>query len=109
MREADPVGAEDRDLHDLIDALLAGLAGPLRPICGRAADPEQGRLSTSLVAMAEVVDAAARRYRAPGPSGAQAIAPASRRCPPSLEVVVQLERFVDATRRLAQRLREQGA
>jgi hypothetical protein len=94
LREADSIGPEDWDVHDLIDALLAGLAGPLRTIRGRTAGSEQGRLSTSLEAMAEVVEAAARRYRT---------------ATQSLEVVLQLERFANVTRRLAERLREQGA
>jgi hypothetical protein len=106
--EAALAEAEGWDLQDLMDALLAGLARPLGTARGGVIDPERERLSATLEALAREVAEAARRYWMAGPSPAFTIPPACRRCLPSLELVVELERFANATRMLAQRLRERG-
>ncbi len=108
--DEDPEAAEpeDWDLQHLSRALRTGSARPLRTIRGLVVDTEHDRLSNTLQAMAEDIEEAAQLQwlatAEPWPLLARTLR--SRR--PSLEVLVELERLAASTRRVAERLLEEG-
>lgn len=98
---------EDWDLSHLSRALQRGTARPVRTIRGLVLDPEHDRLSDTLEAIASDLDEAVQLQwlatSKPWPWIVPALLPR-----PSLELLVQLEQHVCATRRLAQRLFLEG-
>ncbi len=106
--ETDQLEPEEWDLDDLLVAMAAGLARPLRTIHGMVLDTEQDRLSVTLQAFSEGVDELAEGYW---------IATASPRVPratglcgprPSLNLLVELETLAEHARRVAAHLRSEG-
>src|SRR5438309_8385128 len=78
--EADQLEPEEWGLRDLVVALRAGRARPVRTIRGRVVDPEHDRLSAMLASMADDVEEAVDLHwlatSAPGlPVGARLRAP----------------------------------
>ena len=106
--QPDNLEPEDWELRDLAAALLTGSARAVRTIRGLVVDPENDRLSSTLLAMADDLDetaqlhwmAMAARWRIDSP-----VVSSSR---PSLEVLVGLEQLVAHARILAGELTRQG-
>jgi len=103
--EAEP---EDWDLQYLSQALRAGVARPLRTIRGLVVDPDHDRLSNTLSAMAEDIDEAAQLHWLVSARAWPLLAQTLRSRRPSLEVLVELEQLAAATRRVADRLAQEG-
>lgn len=107
-QEPDQLEPEEWDLEDLLVALAAGLARPLRTIHGMVLDTERDRLSVTLAAISEGIDEAVVGYwnatASPGLPG-----PAGPREPrPSLGLLVELEAIADHARHVADRLLSEG-
>jgi|SRR5215471_8895372 len=107
-QEHDQVEPEEWDLDDLLVAMAAGFARPLRTIHGMVLDTERDRLSVTLQAFSDGIDELAEGYW---------IATASPRLPraatlseprPSLCLLVELETIAEHARRVAALLRSEG-
>jgi hypothetical protein len=103
----DQVEPEDWDLQNLLFAMRAGLARPLRTIRGLVVDSEHDRLSTTLHAVAEDIDEAVQLRWLATASRSAVVALSLTACRPSLELLIELEHLAGLTRRVALHLRQQ--
>lgn len=107
-QDPDQVVPEEWDLEDLLVALAAGLARPLRTIHGMVLDTERDRLSVTLQAISQGIDELVEGYwiatASPGmprPSGCHGARP-------SLGLMVELEAISQHARQVAQHLQSEG-
>jgi hypothetical protein len=106
--DPDQLEPEEWDLEDLLVALAAGLARPLRTIHGMVLDTERDRLSVTLQAISEGIDELVDGYwiataspRLPRPAGC-------RGPRPSLGLLVELEAIAEHARHVARHLQCEG-
>jgi hypothetical protein len=99
---------EDWDLEHLNEALGTGAAKPTRTIRGLVVDTDRDRLSSTLEAMADDIDDTAQLHWLAIAEPWRPIASSLRSCRPSLEVLIELEQLATATRRVAERLQQEG-
>jgi hypothetical protein len=107
VEDPDAAEPEDWDLEHLRQAVVAGVARPLRTIQGHVIDSEHDRLSRTLDAVAEDLDEAVQLHWLASakewPSISRTLHPR-----PSLEALVELERLATAVREVAGRLHCEG-
>lgn len=105
---AERLEPEEWDLDDLLVAMAAGVARPLRTIHGMVLDTERDRLSETLQSFSDGIDELVEGYW---------IAMASPRVPragpmlgrrPSLNALVELQTMAEHARLLAAQLRSEG-
>jgi hypothetical protein len=106
--ETDQLEPEAWDLDDLLVAMAAGLARPLRTIHGMVLDTEQDRLSVTLEAFSDGIDELAEGYWIATASPRVPRAAALRGPRPSLNLLVELETLAEHARRVAAALRSEG-
>ena len=108
-QDTHPVEPEEWDLDDLLVAMAAGFARPLRTIHGMVLDTEHDRLSVTLQAFSDGVDELAEGYWIATASPRVPRAAKGEREPrPSLCLLVELETIAEHARRLAALLRSEG-
>jgi hypothetical protein len=103
--EAEP---EDWDLQHLNRALRSGVARPLRTLRGLVVGTEHDRLSNTLEAIADDVGEAAQLHWLAIAQRWPLIGRELRSRRPTLEVLIELERFAALARRIGERLHHEG-
>jgi hypothetical protein len=105
--ETDQVEPEEWDLEDLLSAMAAGLARPLRTIHGMVLDTERDRLSETLRAISDSLQEVVEGFwiSTSSPSIPRGTPDAGR---PSLLLLVELEAVAEQARRVATHLNQSG-
>ena len=108
--EEDPDGAEpeDWDLQHLTRAIRTGAARPLRTIRGLVVGTEHDRLSNTLDAIADDIEGTAQLHWLASAQRWPQIGRQLRAHRPTLEVLIELDRFAELARRIGKRLRREG-
>lgn len=103
----DEMEPEDWELSDLAAALLSGWARAVRTIRGTVVDPENDRLSSILLAMADDLDETTQRHWVAVAARWPVTVSIGRRSRPSLEALVGMEQLIAHVRLMAKVMRGQ--
>jgi hypothetical protein len=104
----DELEPADWELSDLAAALLSGSARAVRTIRATVVDPENDRLSSTLLAMADDLDETNQMHWFAAAARWPTTVPAGRRSRPSLESMVRMDQLVAHVRLMARLMGRQG-
>jgi hypothetical protein len=104
----DEIVPADWELSDLAAALLSGSARAVRTIRATVVDPENDRLSSTLLAMADDLDETNQMHWFAAGARWPTNIPAGRRSRPSLASMIQMDQLVAHVRLMARLMSRQG-